>query len=174
MAQNPCLYIILPLHASGGKVRRDISYLGGPLAPQANRGGLSAQYERGAYSPMKVLTWYSTGHTDHPLPPPVLLDRFLLPHLVCRRDKRQSREVIWGDELEVAGTSRKQLGVIVFMPALQEGLDRVRHLGGRSQTRWPRWPSLYHRTRRLWLSLQCSFLSTEDTRLERLNKDTDA
>lgn len=40
------------------------------------------------------------------------------------------------DELEVAGTSGKQLEVVVFMPALQEGLDRVRHLGGRSQTRW--------------------------------------
>lgn len=88
---------------------------------------------------MQVLTTGdSTGQRDHSVPPPVLLDRVLLPHLVCRRDKRQSREVIWGTELQVARPSGKQLGVVVFMPTPQEEMDRVRHSGGRSQTGWAR------------------------------------
>lgn len=36
----------------------------------------------------------------------------------------------------MAGPSGKELGVAVFPLVLQEGLDRVRHLEGRSQTEW--------------------------------------
>lgn len=36
--------------------------------------------------------------------------------------------------LEVGGPSEKRFRIVVFMTAPQEGLDRVRHLGGRSQT----------------------------------------
>lgn len=44
--------------------------------------------ERGTASPMEVWTpWNSTRHSDNPSPPSTSLAGFLLPDLVCRKDK---------------------------------------------------------------------------------------
>lgn len=73
----------------------------------------------------------------------------------------------------MAGPLGKQLGVVVFMPAPQEKLDRVRHSEGRSQTVWARaakpmsqtgWARAAKPTSQDWDALAeppCSFLSRE-------------
>lgn len=71
----------------------------------------------------RVQTFNLEQHSDQLLSPLILHDKLLLPNLVCRGCKRQLREVILGDKLAAAGPSGKQLGIAVFMPALQEGLD---------------------------------------------------
>lgn len=77
----------------------------------------------------------------------------------------------------MAGPLGKQLGVVVFMPAPQEKLDRVRHSEGRSQTGWARAAKPMSQDWEALAEPPCSFLSREDSRDargERLDKGTDA